>query len=586
MAFEYDPKRYPTLGLGSRVGSAIGSLGNWLSSPPTGLREVGPRANMYNQGIWSKYQDPRDYIRANAAGALGQRQGMPDPDYRNPETVFKEPISGGDYAVGADQSAGYAGGAPAIPTAPVAASTKMAPASMLSFGLPDVAADESTVIKAMMAYDKLPSVKQTPVGAASAYAKAIAESAKSLPGKRLPETREEGFRNTLSDQGFVPVSSLPGSIDPRSGTAYLGPSDNILVREGLVPAERYNAAMQNREAAMAAGQRVGLPKSLEGGRYEPNAETLYAMAPGGAGAITEYAIPGKGTATFLGERRGGGALSVVGGRTPEEQQAIDQTVKGIESQTAAMRDLRNANRLAQGAPTVEQEEYQSQLARIMGPGPNLSRLDEAQAGLLQDLKEASGIRGIGKKRLREDKIKAAQLGLATIQAAREDAMGDYAQQRNAALGAWQNQQTLASKQQESLRAAQQWAAEQGLEWNKLTQQQQNAVREQADKGFSRMLDLERLILDAGKAQREGIPKIDSRLIQAMMTPSIRPGEPSKLNPEALSLVGIRPMPTQGQKPFTPYFNPQTSSIFMLNENGQPVDLPLQQALAYLQGTGY
>jgi hypothetical protein len=54
---------------------------------------------------------------------------------------------------------------------------------------------------------------------------------------------------------------------------------------------------------------------------------------------TEYMVPGKGSATFQGQRKGGGSLSVVSGRTAEDQQAIDQTVSGINRQIDAMRSL-------------------------------------------------------------------------------------------------------------------------------------------------------------------------------------------------------------------------------------------------------
>lgn len=186
----------------------------------------------------------------------------------------------------------------------------------------------------------------------------------------------------LREEGFAPVSALPGGIDPRSGNPWLGPNQ-IMISERLGTPEDYTAALQAREAAMARGQAAAMPQSAIGGDYRPSEATRMYAEKGGP--ITEYAVPGKGTATFLGERQGGGTLSVVGGRTPEEQAIIDQRVAGIDSQTAAMRDLRNAQRLAQGLPTVEQAEQMAAMQRMMPAPPSTRDLDLQEAELMRQL---------------------------------------------------------------------------------------------------------------------------------------------------------------------------------------------------------
>jgi hypothetical protein len=140
-------------------------------------------------------------------------------------------------------------------------------------------------------------------------------------------------------------------------------------------------------------------------------------------------------------------------------------VKSIDSQTAAMRGLRNANRQDQGLMTVEQEQQLNAMRQMMGglaPSPDTSRLDEQQTALMQQLKDAQGIKGFGKRREREDAMKAAQLGLAQLAGLRGEQSQQYGQQLGMAQSLMQNQAAQESAQAKALQDQARFLAEYGI----------------------------------------------------------------------------------------------------------------------------
>jgi hypothetical protein len=193
-------------------------------------------------------------------------------------------------------------------------------------------------------------------------------------------------------------------------------------------------------------------------------------------------------------RQGGGTLSVVGGRTPEEQAAIDARVKSIDSQTAAMRDQRNANRLAQGMPTVEEEERTNAMRAMMNqlaPPPDIGGLQEQQAALMQQLQDAKNIKGLGKGRQRDDAIKAAQIALAQNDSQMKMAQQAYGVQAGMAANLIGSQNDMATKSAANELAALKYAAERG---DKQAEQKLNEFKsymEWIDKGQGRSLEAQR-----------------------------------------------------------------------------------------------
>ena len=351
-----------------------------------------------------------------------------------------------------------------------------------------------------------------------------------------------------------------------------------MVKERLASPKEYTQAIQARQAAAEGGQRVGFTPSLGSQPYQPNDATRVGMTEGGT--VTEYAIPGKGTATFLGQRQGGGAFSI-GGRTTEEQAAIDQQVASIESQTAAMRSLRNANRQAQGLPTVEQEQQVNAMRSLLSQfAPNTSGLDQQQAELMKQLDDAKGIRGKGERSRREDAIRAAQIGLAQIAAQRGDALN----QANSQLGFAQNlyqsdaaQSAAAAKQQQDFL---QWTQEHGLDVAKLDADQQKGLADYYLRSLGVQQKDQELAIAANKAGNSFLP--DAKSIANLYVNPIKPGDAPTLNPQALQqLYNIGPAP-QTPSAGVPYFDPKSGQPYMLDQQGKPQTISVESAIAQMR----
>jgi len=371
----------------------------------------------------------------------------------------------------------------------------------------------------------------------------------------------------LETEGFAPVSSLPGGRDARD-QAYLGPN-SVMVREGLVAPEVYTAALQQRAAAEQKGQMAGLPQSAIGGGYSPSEATRNFAEQGGP--MTEYVVPGKGSATFLGERRGGGSFSVVSGRTPEEQAIIDRNVASIDRQTAAMRDLRNAQRLDQGLPTVEQAEQMAAMQRAMPAPPSTRDLDRQAEALTQQLQGAADMRGFGSRRRRADAIQAAQIGLANIAAQRNAMQQDYQTQAALAQGLFgqqQQQQSAAAKaaldQAAAQQAQQQWAAEFGLN-------RQREARETAQGGFKNAMEYEKFVGDTLK-DRQLDQKGTYEVLKNFMGKDLN-GNPTFDEDNFRKLSRIETL-SSGKTPTVgkPYFDPATNDYVVYDETGRMTPL--------------
>lgn len=341
------------------------------------------------------------------------------------------------------------------------------------------------------------------------------------------------LRTDLQQQGFSSLNDMPGGRQAGTNRAWLGPND-IQVKESVGTPEQYTTAAQNNHFASLEGRRVGLPQG--GAVYQPNASALAGQERGGP--VTEYAIPGKGTATFLGERRGGGTLSVVSGRTPEEQAAIDQRVASINSQTAAMRSLRNAQRAEQGLPSVEQEQSMNAMRSAMPRPPSTYGLDQQEASLRQQLQSAAT--GRGNRKERTAAIQAAQMGLDSINAQRQALMGAYNAQAQQALGmlglqSTQQQQSAASQ------AAANKAAEDARQFNATyNQTDRNAERDAIAKTLSA-----KIAADARRGNYKGITAKDSlAFLKQYTTPPTIPGQNPTFDYEGFnSQFGAAPFPS-------------------------------------------
>jgi len=371
----------------------------------------------------------------------------------------------------------------------------------------------------------------------------------------------------LETEGFAPVSSLPGGRDARD-KAYLGPN-SIMVREGLVGPEAYAAAMQSRQDAEAFGRGAGFAPSHSARAYRPNEATREGAEQGGP--MTEYVVPGKGSATFLGERRGGGSFSVVSGPSEEQQAMTARNVAGIDRQTAAMRDLRNAQRQAQGLPTVEQAEQSAAMQRAMPAPPNFRDLDAQAATYQKQMQDAQRIRGIGQGPRRRDQMAAAQAGLAQVNAQRAAMQQDYQTQSAMAQGLFgqqQQQQSAAAKAASDQSAAQEdrrrWEATFGLD-------RQKEARTTAQGGFKNALEYEKFVRDTLK-DRQLDQKGTFDVLKNFMGKDLN-GNPTFDEEGFRKLSRIEAL-SSGKTPTVgkPYFDPATNDYVVYDETGRMTPL--------------
>lgn len=406
-----------------------------------------------------------------------------------------------------------------------------------------------------------PPVPQQP---SDALSKAMAANPVSS-GRRLIDVAAE------SGQPYAPIFAGPskqiGTRQFNSGTPF-EPSQGI-------PAMPANNPSQPLYRPLMTGRGATSPVTV-GGSDIPLYETSY------------YGPNGQPIATITGQnqRAGGGTLSVLSGRTPEEQAAINERVKSIDSQTAAMRDVRNANRQSQGMMTVEQEDQMNAARQQMSqlaPPPDWGRLNEQQAALMQNLKDAQNIKGWGKGRQRDDAMKAAQLGLAQVEAQRQAAGQQYAHQLGLAQNFMQNQTAQGAAQARALQDQQQWMADYGLKQqaNQLTGQKNELDAAQAAQ--RQTLDQQRLAMEQAKAQREGRlqPPDQKYMEQFYLKNEIDPANPTKkfLPDQFTSITGIPPLPEKNPEQGKVYLSPQDGMGVIFGPNG-PMKIGLEQAILF------
>lgn len=363
---------------------------------------------------------------------------------------------------------------------------------------------------------------------------------------------------------FVDPSRQIGTAQYNSGTPF-EPSQGI-------PAMPTHNPSQPMYRSLMTGRGATGPVST-GGSDVPIYETVYRDKDGNP------------VATFTGQnqRVGGGTLSVLGGRTPEEQAAIDASVKQINSQTAALRGLRNANRLAAGGITVEQEEQLNAMRQLV-PRPDMSRLDEQQAALMQQLKDAQGIKGFGKRRQREDAMEAAKIGLAQLANQRNELGQQYGQYAGWAQNMMQNQTAQEAAQAKALQDWARFQADSALrqEANQIAGQKNELDATQA--GQRQSLDQQRLAIERAKAQREGrvLPPDQKYMSQFFLDNSTDPTKPAKVFDAKTftSVTGIPPLPEKEPEIGKVYLSPQDGNGVILGPDGKPMIIGLEDAILF------
>lgn len=259
---------------------------------------------------------------------------------------------------------------------------------------------------------------------------------------------------------LLPAPPVTAPVAPPTPGASAGPPSPVAPQASLLGAANYPndntiSNLGDRAAAQDVANRTqGVLRATQG--YQPISDA----GSGGAmvrqqGATTDYQHP-KGSMTFQGGamgvpgRQGGGTLSFVGGRTPEEQAGIDERVASINRQTEALRqhNIDTGRSYAPGSFAAPSAEPVNLFAR---PGDGFGDSQMRQAKFESLVSEAGGLRGLGSRRKGERMLAAAQgmlapgLGAAELQgkqqASRDSLLGQLTQ-----AGATQNAAQLSAQQ--------------------------------------------------------------------------------------------------------------------------------------------
>lgn len=243
---------------------------------------------------------------------------------------------------------------------------------------------------------------------------------------------------------------------PKTGTATTTPPSPISAignAPGAVPtADLSRQVPPDRQDSDVArrGERNAFEQPLLGQGYQPAGDSLMVRTQG---ATTDYQTP-QGSMTFQGGamgvpgRQGGGTLSVLGGRTPEEQAGIDDRVASINRQTEALRqhNIDTGRSYAPGSFAAPAAESVNPFARP-GDGFGDSQMRQVK---FESLLSDAGKRGLGKNQ-RKAMVESAQallspgMGAAELQgkqqASRDSLLGQLTQ-----AGATQNAAQLSAQQ--------------------------------------------------------------------------------------------------------------------------------------------
>lgn len=285
-----------------------------------------------------------------------------------------------------------------------------------------------------------------------------------------------------------------------------------------------NASPDRFDPAVAMrGQRNAYEQPLLEQGYSPtNFNGVMYKTEGGQ---TTYQHP-KGSITFQGGalgvpgRQGGGTLSVVGGRTPEEQAAIQQRVAEINGQTDALRR-------SKGKPTLAEEEQQNAMANW------IERFATAP-----------------------DNMTPQQMELWKLQQSQ--------------LANLLNQQTETEKYQRSASAARQEAALEQHRW----EQEQLLRQQQAEQTGQRdSIDRARFIAEQRKENRS--KPLDPRYFNLVMTKDAITQDPVFSPEKFMSQTGLQIVPKDGASFLVnrPYFNPKDQTVILKDAQGQDHRIP-------------
>ncbi len=371
----------------------------------------------------------------------------------------------------------------------------------------------------------------------------------------VPEAEKQ--RRNQQDMAFI-ESSLPANnqdrpnqamvrqaISPVSPEAHPAPMPPPMPFMERMAAQKRYSPTESREGQAAVMKAQGyspLNQTFVAADGSKPANIFYKEMVGEDGKPrTRYEIPGKsamgggpGFAEFQGQRQGGGSFSVLSGRTPEEQAAIDARVAGINQQI-------DAQRIEQGKPTQAEEARMNAMANMV------SRFATPPDNMTPQQMELW-------------KVQQAQIAGMLAQQAEQD----KAQQANAAA-----QQKAALEQYR-------WQREQGLREQQAagTEYDRGITRNQAQQDF----ELKRQMYLSPQVSPERREKLKMDAVNEYVGEPITPGEAPVFHGKAFAdRYRIEPYNPKESKTGGPYYHEGTGDFVVVGPNGEMIPILAETA---------
>ena len=362
-------------------------------------------------------------------------------------------------------------------------------------------------------------------------------------------------KNTgLSARNAIPVQPRPAAYPMSEVSAMdtapppsapMPPPMSFLER--MAAQKRYSPAeaQQGQAAVMKAQGYSPLNQAFVAADGSKPANIFYQEKDG----KTRYTIPGEsavgggaGFAEFQGQRQGGGSFSVLSGRTPEEQAAIDERVASINKQI-------DAQRIEQGQPTLAEE------ARMNAMGNMVNRF-------------ATPPDNMNPQQMELWKLQQAQIANMMAQQAEQD----------------KAQQTNTAAQQKAELEQYRWRREQGV-------REQQAVGTEYDRGITRRqaqqdFELKRQMYLSPQIDPIRKEKVLMDAVNEYVGEPITPGEPPVFHGKAFAdRYQIDLYNPEQAETGVPYYHEETGDFMVIGPQGEMVPLRPEIVLAWKMAKG-
>ena len=419
-----------------------------------------------------------------------------------------------------------------------------------AFAQPFLATMQGMADNAVSRYDLAKSVLPAAKNAVSDVATGISSGYTGIPVQPTPQAPMPPMtwgQDRAARYDYTPAEATP----PQAGMPPMSFLERMAAQKRYSPAEAQEgqAAVQSDAVMKAQGYSPANLDFTTADGSQP-ANIFYKEEVGADGKPkTRYTIPGQqglggvpGYAEFQGQRKGGGSFSVIGGRTPEEQAAIDERVASINQQI-------DAQRIDQGKPTLAEE------ARMNAMGNMVDRF-------------ATPPDNMNPQQMELWKVQQAQIAGMLAQQAEQD----KAQQANTAA-----QQKAALEQYR-------WQREQGVREQQAagTEYDRGVTRQQAKQDF----ELKRQMYLSPQVDPIRKEKVLMDAVNEYVVEPVTPGEPPVFHGKAFAdRYQIDLYNPEQAETGVPYYHEETGDFMVIGPQGEIVPLRPEIVLAWKMRMG-